>query len=137
MSFTSYGSKSSYNIGAKSMKKNETGTPDRLDEIMQALDKFVSERDWRQFHSPKNLSMSIAIEAAEIMEIFQWETVEESWKIKNDEKRFNHLKEEIADVLAYTLGLAGMYNLDIKEIMLDKIKKNAQKYPAKEFKGKY
>lgn len=117
--------------------KTDQKPNDRLQNILNTLDKFVSERDWKQFHSPKNLSMSIAIEAAEIMEIFQWETVEESWKIKENQKRFDHLKEEIADVLAYTMGLADMLDLDIEKIMLSKIKKNAKKYPVKEYKGKY
>ncbi|PKK88756.1 MAG: nucleotide pyrophosphohydrolase [Candidatus Wallbacteria bacterium HGW-Wallbacteria-1] len=110
---------------------------DRLGRIQRTLHEFVAERDWRQFHSPKNLSMSIAIEAAELMEIFQWETVEESWKIADDEARFNHLKEELSDILAYSIGLANILNLDIEEIMMEKIEKNRKKYPTEQFQGRY
>lgn len=119
------------------LEAGERSCRDRLDVIQRALADFVAERDWRQFHSPKNLSMSIAIEAAELMEIFQWETVEESWKIKDDPKRFQHLREELADILAYSIGLANILDLDIEQIMLEKIEKNRAKYPAEKFRGRY
>jgi len=118
---------------------SDTDSPqtDRLARIQKTLTEFVAERDWRQFHSPKNLSMSIAIEAAELMEIFQWETVEESWKIAEHPERFHHMKEELADILAYSIGLANILDLDIEQIMMEKIEKNRKKYPSEVFQGRY
>ena len=98
---------------------------------------FVEERDWRQFHSPKNLSMSLAIEAAELMEHFQWIDVEESRAAVEDAARLLPIGEELADVLCYAFALANELGLDIATIVRDKMAKNALKYPAEEFRGRY
>jgi NTP pyrophosphatase (non-canonical NTP hydrolase) len=96
-------------------------------EIIKALLQFRNERDWEQFHNPKDLALAINIEAAELLELFLWK--------KSEEADIEKIKEELADVLAYTFLLAEKYNLDVKEIVLEKIKKNAEKYPVDKAKG--
>ena len=101
-----------------------------IKEMTDALIKFRDQRDWKQFHDSKNLATAIAIEAAELNELFLWKDLEESEKV-NKEK----IKEELADVLAFALLLANKHKLDVRKIVLDKIKKNAQKYPVNKAKG--
>jgi NTP pyrophosphatase (non-canonical NTP hydrolase) len=101
-----------------------------INEIINALVQFRDEREWEQYHDSKNLASALAIEAAEVNELYLWKSVEESEKIDK-----GPLADEIADVLAYTFMLAHRNNLDIKEIVLNKIKKNAQKYPVEKAKG--
>lgn len=98
------------------------------DEIIQALLKFRNERDWEQFHNPKDLALAINIEAGELLELFLWKNPE----VANVEK----VKEELADVFAFAFLLAEKYNFDVKEIVLEKIKINAEKYPVEKAKGK-
>lgn len=102
--------------------KNETTYKLRYE-----LVKFRNERDWEQFHNPKDLALAINIEAGELLELFLWKSPEEA----NIEK----IKEELADVLAYALLLADKYNLNVNDIVLDKINKNADKYPIDKAKG--
>ncbi|MCQ4922228.1 nucleotide pyrophosphohydrolase [Tissierella carlieri] len=99
-----------------------------IQEIKEKIAKFVKDRNWNEAHSPKNLSMSIAIEASELMEIFQWLSTEEAWNISNTEE-FTHLKEELSDVIIYCLSLANQLNIDIATAIEDKIEKNGKKYP--------
>lgn len=106
-------------------------------ELRELLRQFVDERDWRQFHSPKNLSMSLAIEAAELMEHFQWIDVAESRRIADDPAKLQQVREELADVLAYAIALANELNIDISQAMREKMLKNALKYPADECRGRY
>ncbi len=101
-----------------------------LQEIKDKVAKFVKDRDWEKFHSPKNLAMSIAIEASELMEIFQWLTLEESWEIINSDEG-THLREELSDVIIYCISLANQLNIDISDSIGDKIRKNSIKYPVK------
>ncbi len=96
---------------------------------------FANERDWNQFHSPKNLSMSIAIEAAELMEHFQWISQEESSSL-TDAKR-HEVQEELADVVCYCLALANSMDFDISKAFEHKMARNREKYPAETFKGFY
>lgn len=100
----------------------------RINEVQKKIKKFVEERNWNESHNPKNLSMSIAIESAELMEIFQWKTLEEAKDIKNTDE-FEHFKEELADVLIYCVSMANNLELDIVDIIEEKIVKNAKKYP--------
>lgn len=116
------------------MSADATTTVQQLKDVMQA---FVAERDWQQFHSPKNLSMSLAIEAAELMEHFQWIDVPESRRVKDDPAKLAAIGEELADVLCYGLALANELGLDVSETMQRKMVKNAAKYPAAEFRGRY
>jgi NTP pyrophosphatase (non-canonical NTP hydrolase) len=96
---------------------------------MDRINQFRDERNWRQFHNEKDLALSISIEAAELLEIFQWKTSEEALK------DFEHLKEEIADVLIYSYMLADNLNLDIDEIIQEKLIKNNLKYPVDQNRG--
>lgn len=95
--------------------------------ITEELIKFRNERDWEQFHNPKDLAVALNIEAGELLENFLWKSPEEA----NTEK----VKEELADVLAYSFLLAEKYGFDVKEIVLEKIKKNGEKYPVSKAKG--
>ena len=97
------------------------------EEIIQALLKFRNERDWEQFHNPKDLALAINVEAGELLELFLWK--------KPDEVSKEKIKEELADVFAYAFLLAEKYQLDVKEIVLQKIKKNGEKYPVEKSKG--
>lgn len=97
--------------------------------ITEKIVRFISERNFDSLHNPKNLSMSIAIEAGELMEIFQFLNITESWYIENDDKEYEHVKEEIADVMIYCLSMCHQLNIDPDEAILSKIKKNEKKYP--------
>ncbi len=98
-----------------------------IKEITEALIKFRNERDWEQFHNPKDLAVALNIEAGELLENFLWKSPEEANK--------ENIKEELADVIAYSVLLAEKYGFDIKEILLEKIKKNGEKYPIEKAKG--
>ena len=100
-------------------------------ELLILLEKFRDERDWGQFHDSKNLALALSIEAAELNELFLWKKETESEKV--DQQR---LREELADVFAYAIMLAGRHGLDISDIVKDKIKQNAKKYPEEQSKGK-
>ncbi|RCS56006.1 nucleotide pyrophosphohydrolase [Bremerella cremea] len=105
-------------------------------QLREMVAHFVAERDWHQFHAPKNISMALAIEAAELMEHFQWITVEASRAELEPEKRAA-IGEEIADVMCYALALCNEMGFDVATLMREKMKKNVAKYPADEFRGRY
>ncbi len=98
-----------------------------MEEIIKTLIQFKNERDWDQFHNPKDLALAINVEAGELLEQFLWKSYEEA----NKEK----VKEELADIFAFAFLLANKYGFDVKEIVLEKIKKNAEKYPIDKSKG--
>ncbi|MCH8969199.1 MAG: nucleotide pyrophosphohydrolase [Planctomycetes bacterium] len=98
---------------------------------------FVDERDWQQFHDPKNLSMSIAIEAAELMEHFQWLRSDQLRDLKGDPEAMAHVEEELADVFCYVLAFAGAMGIDLCASLDSKMVKNREKYPVERFKGKF
>ena len=108
-----------------------------VEDLREIVRRFVDERDWRQFHSPKNLSMSLAIEAAELMEHFQWIDVAESRRAGDDPAKLTEVREEIADVCCYLLALANELNLDLSAAVRDKMVKNAAKYPAEQSRGRF
>ena len=93
-----------------------------LEELRRAVVKFTQERDWDQFHNGKDLALALSIEAAELNEAFLWKDA--------SEVKLENVKEELADIVNYAILLADKYNLDIKQIVLDKLKKNAEKYPV-------
>jgi NTP pyrophosphatase (non-canonical NTP hydrolase) len=98
-----------------------------IEQIIDELRRFNEERDWDQFHNGKDLAIGISVEASELLESFLWKSPE----AVNTDK----IREELADVLNYAFQMADKYNLDIKEIMLEKIRKNAAKYPVERSKG--
>lgn len=106
-----------------------------LEEIRTRLAKFAEDRNWDQFHSPKNLTMALAVEAAELLEMFQWLTEEQSILIASDEKEMALIREEIADVLIYLIRLADKLGVDIGQAVIEKIEKNERKYPIELSKG--
>ena len=98
-----------------------------IDELLDELRRFNQERDWDQFHNGKDLAIGLSVEASELLEAFLWKAPEDASKEK--------IKEELADVLNYAFQIADRYDLDVKQIMLDKIKKNALKYPVEKARG--
>lgn len=96
-------------------------------EIQQALRTFRDERDWAQFHNPKDLALALSIEASELLETYLWKSAEHA--------DLNNVKEELADVFCYAFLLADQYQFDVKQIVLDKMVKNAAKYPAEQAKA--
>jgi len=102
-----------------------------IKDITSELIAFRDERDWKQFHDSKNLATAISIEAAELNELFLWKNVDESENV--DRKR---IEEELADILAYAFLMAEKHKFNVKEIILNKIKSNSEKYPVSKSKGK-
>jgi len=101
--------------------------------LREAVASFVDAREWRPFHSPKNLAMSIAIEAAELMERFQWLTEDEAWAAAGGAG----VAEELADVLIYCLSFSNALDLDISAAVLAKLQVNEGRYPESEFRGRF
>lgn len=108
------------------LRNEELETHD-IKSIVNALRKFNQERDWEQFHDGKNLALSLSIEAAELNEAFLWKNADEVSVLK--------IKEELADVFLCAFMLADKYQLDVKSICMDKLKRNAEKYPIEKAKG--
>jgi dCTP diphosphatase len=100
-----------------------------IEQLKKLVQEFVNERNWKRFHTPKNLASSIAIETAELMEHFQWLTPEESLELRGRILPNSPIAEEISDVLAYILSLANALQVDLSESLRLKMLKNAQKYP--------
>lgn len=94
-----------------------------IESLIKKVDDFRDERNWRQYHNAKDLAISLSIEASELLEAFQWKTSEEAW-----EENKENIKEEIADVLIYALTLCSELNINVEEIVVDKIRKNEIKY---------
>jgi NTP pyrophosphatase (non-canonical NTP hydrolase) len=106
-------------------------------ELIKLVDDFVAERDWQPFHDPKNLSMSLAIEAAELMEHFQWLRSEELDSVKRDEKAMAEVRDEVADIAAYLLSFVDEMDIDLSSALKDKMNRNALKYPAEKYRGRF
>lgn len=92
--------------------------------------KFVEERNWKQFHNPKDLAISLSLEASELLELFQWKTSEEALR-ENSSK----MKDELADVIVYAIDFASVMGFDLNEIIINKMKKNREKYPLEKAKN--
>ncbi|MCL7455456.1 MAG: nucleotide pyrophosphohydrolase [Anaerolineae bacterium] len=105
--------------------------------LREAVAAFVDARDWQPFHSPKNLSMSIAIEAAELMERFQWLTTEEARATTQDPAERAAVADELADIVIYCLSLSNALDLDLSSAVLGKLQTNEHRYPADEFRGRF
>ncbi len=107
-----------------------------LDYIKEELLKFREERDWAQFHDPKNLAEAISIEASELLQLFLWKNKEEiDKKIKEDPEYREEIEDELADVLTYCVQMANTLDLDIKKIIFNKLDKVKKKYPVEKAKG--
>ena len=100
------------------------------DETIQRVLKFRDDRDWRQFHTPKDLAISLSMEAAELLELFQWSGTDLECPDNRDK-----LREELADVLSYCILMADVCGLDLDEIMNEKVTKNEAKYPVEKARG--
>lgn len=98
-----------------------------IQELQDKIAQFSKDRDWDQFHDGKNLAIALSIEASELLDAFLWKSAEEA--------KVEKVKEELADVLNYALLIATKYNLDVKQIVLDKLAVNAQKYPVEKAMG--
>lgn len=112
-------------------------TTTTIADLKELMADFVAERDWRQFHAPKNLSMSLAIEAAELMEHFQWISSEESRRVGDNPSVLAEVSDELADVLCYALAMTNELGIDLSTAIRSKMAKNELKYPAEEYRGRY
>ena len=117
-------------------KWNVTDRSTTVAELRELVRQFVAQRDWEQFHAPKNLSMSLAIEAAELMEHFQWIGAEESRRAGDDAQKLAAIRDELADVMCYALALANALDIDLAQAVEAKMAKNAAKYPAEQSRGR-
>lgn len=106
-----------------------------INKLLELQRTFVKERDWDVFHTPKNLSMALAGEAGELVEIFQWLTPEESFEVMKSPSKAIQIYHELADILYYTLRIADRLNIDLEKAMIEKMKQNAKRYPVKLSKG--
>jgi NTP pyrophosphatase (non-canonical NTP hydrolase) len=130
-------------MGEKSEKNTVAGTDFMADTtttvamLRNAMSAFVAERDWARFHSPKNLSMGAAVEAAELMEHFLWMDNEASRQVVKEVATLTAIADEIADVACYLLALSNTLGIDFSEAITAKLAKNAVKYPADRYRGRY
>ncbi|MCK5270001.1 MAG: nucleotide pyrophosphohydrolase [Sedimentisphaerales bacterium] len=108
-----------------------------IQELIDCVTDFEKQRDWEQFHSPKNLAMGLAIEVSELMEHFLWLSESESRDVAGDSKKLEQVKDEMADVFNYLLMLTHALGVDLSEAFYEKIKQNDKKYPADLYRGKY
>ncbi|MCX6102449.1 MAG: nucleotide pyrophosphohydrolase [Proteobacteria bacterium] len=109
--------------------------PFNLNKLLKLQRKFVKDREWDVFHTPKNLSMALAGEAGELVEIFQWLTPEESFEVMKSPKTCQEIQHELADILYYTLRMADRLDVDLEKALIEKLKQNAKRYPVKLAKG--
>jgi NTP pyrophosphatase (non-canonical NTP hydrolase) len=105
--------------------------------LKEAVRQFAAEREWERFHSPKNLVMGLAVETAELMEHFLWLECAESRQVVSDPARMGAIADELADVACYLLNLSMGLGIDLSEAILAKIAKNAIKYPAEQYRGRW
>jgi NTP pyrophosphatase (non-canonical NTP hydrolase) len=98
-----------------------------MDEVINRLRQFRDERDWKQFHNPKDLALALSIESSELLEAFLWKSAEEA--------DIEKVKEELADVFAFAFLMADACDLDVKQIVMEKIEKNEKRYPVEKARG--
>ena len=101
-----------------------------MNQLIQKVVKFRDSRNWKQFHNPKDLAISLSIEASELLENFQWKTSDESVTVN-----FQEIQDELADVLIYALLLSNELNINLEQAVIDKMKKNGEKYPIEKAYG--
>ena len=107
-----------------------------LDKLSKLVEQFAEERQWGEFHNIKNLVMSLSIESAELMEIFQWLTPDQSERISENEQQKERVSEELADIFIYLLKIVNKLDLNLEEICYSKMDKNAKKYPVEKSRGR-
>jgi NTP pyrophosphatase (non-canonical NTP hydrolase) len=108
-----------------------------IDYLKKLVVKFRDDRDWKKYHNPKDLAISISIESNELLELFQWKTLEEIQKLLENPDYMKKIKNELADVIIYSLSLADILGIDVSQAVTEKIKLNEAKYPVEKFKGNY
>ena len=107
----------------------------QIEKISSDLRRFADERDWEQFHTPKNLATSITVEAAELLEIFQWTRGQENWNVLDDQDLRERVENEVADVMLYLIRFADLGRIDLEKALQRKMQINVQKYPVEKSKG--
>ncbi|MCC5832537.1 MAG: nucleotide pyrophosphohydrolase [Chlamydiales bacterium] len=113
-----------------------TQYPAKLKELQKQIREFVSERGWNQYHSPKNISISLNLECSEVLECFQWLTDKDSFEIIHNEKMHQEFQDELADVFFCVLRLADLLEIDLIEAFTEKMRKNREKYPIDKAHGR-
>ena len=108
-----------------------------VDNLKVFVKNFVDERDWSQFHNPKNLSMALAIEASELMDIFKWNTTQECESMMSEKNTRQDATDELADIMIYALAFSNRNNINISSAIEKKMIKNRKKYPTEKFKGHF
>lgn len=106
-----------------------------LKELQEKVIEFRDERDWAQYHNPKDLAISLSLEAAELLEIFQWKNEAEVEEMKRDGEGREKVKEELGDILIYSLNMCDAFGFDPADVVLSKLKINEEKYPVEKVKG--
>jgi dCTP diphosphatase len=124
-----------------SSEKNDphprTDADTTIETLRREIAAFIHQRDWEQFHDPKNLSMAIATEAAELMEHFRWVRSEHAADALRDPQSLAGVRDEVADIFAFLLSFANAAQIDLTQALRDKMTRNAKKYPVEQYKGKY
>jgi NTP pyrophosphatase (non-canonical NTP hydrolase) len=118
------------------MKIMEDDSNTTIQKLKELVNKFIQEREWEKFHNPKDLAEAICIEAAELLELFQWISQDEALKQLHDPSKLNQIGEELADILIYCLSLTNTANIDIANAVINKLKKNSIKYPVEKYRGR-
>lgn len=107
-----------------------------IEELKQMFGKFIADRQWERFHHPKNIAESICIEAAELLELFQWRSVEEIQQLMRRKDFKERVAEELSDVTVYLLSMANAIDIDLTDSIVKKIEKNESRYPTEKYQGK-
>lgn len=105
-------------------------------ELKALVKGFIAKRGWEKYHNPKDLAEAVCVEAAELLEVFQWSTVQEVSTWRNDSSKMESIREELADILIYCISMANTLNIDLSEAILRKLEKNEEKYPAEKYFGR-
>jgi len=108
-----------------------------LEKMLPIILKFRRERDWAKFHRPKDLAAAISVESSELLELFLWREMEEAGEVREDDELMISIREEVADILIYLLYLSHDLNIDLREAVMDKVVKNAEKYPQDDYFGRF
>ena len=108
----------------------------KIEDLKVNVKQFLRERDWEKYHNPKDLAEGICVEAAELLQLFQWMNPEEVQAFKDDPSGIERLKEELADVVIYCLSMANAMNIDLTSSVMRKLEINRKKYPAELYHGK-